>query len=272
MTIRRVDAALAAAAMFAIVYANGCSSDSDAGPSEPLVVERDAGDGKVDSVRDAEDDAGGLADAGLDAPDGGDDRSDGAGEPVCERGFITEVVSIDLGERGGYRQADMPDVVYGYPRGGGAISGGLDVFAIGLGGEIVVGFDIDIADGPGPDFTVFENVVLAGGKEDAPFAEPGEVSVSMDGIDWTTFPCQPTAYPYTGCAGKSPVYSNLDKNEISPFDPAVSGGDSFDLADIGVTRARYVRIRDVGPDNSLGSQVAAGFDLDAIAVLNPVCR
>lgn len=243
MTIRKVDAALAAAAVCALVFANACSSD-DGGSAEAPIVETDGGD---------------------DLPDGGD-------EPVCEQGFITEVVSIDLGERGGYRQADMPGVIYGHPRGGGAMSGSLDVFAIGLGGEIVVGFDVDIADGPGPDFTVFENVFLAGGKEDAPVAEPGEVSVSMDGIDWVTFPCQPTAYPYTGCAGKTPVYSNLDKNDISPFDPSVSGGDSFDLADIGVSRARYVRIRDVGPDNSLGSQVAAGFDLDAIAVLNPVCR
>jgi hypothetical protein len=47
----------------------------------------------------------------------------------------------------------------------------------------------------------------------------------------------------------------------------VSGGDAFDLATVGLRRARFVRIRDLqthGP-----TAPAAGFDLDAIAVLHP---
>ena len=46
-----------------------------------------------------------------------------------------------------------------------------------------------------------------------------------------TFLC--TASSYAACAGWHPVISS-PKNYISPLDPAVSGGDLFDLADVGV--------------------------------------
>jgi len=88
--------------------------------------------------------------------------------------------------------------------------------------------------------------------------------VSEDGQTWVDFPCHKDGYPYTGCAGWHPILSN-PPNGISPLDPTMAGGDPFDLADVGLTRARYVRVRDVslhgGPPNE-------GFDLDAAAIVH----
>jgi hypothetical protein len=66
------------------------------------------------------------------------------------------------------------------------------------------------------------------------------------------------------------VHSSPD-NGLSPTDPAVAGGDGFDLATLGVARARFVRIRDSGANGYGGT--TGGFDLDAVAVVNgsPLC-
>jgi hypothetical protein len=53
---------------------------------------------------------------------------------------------------------------------------------------------------------------------------------------------------------------------VDPTDPAVAGGDAFDLAEVGLPRARFVRIRDGGTSDYAG--VSGGFDLDAVAVVN----
>ena len=50
------------------------------------------------------------------------------------------------------------------------------------------------------------------------------------------------------------------------FIPEGSGADSFDLADVGLTWAKYVRIEDVGP--ALGQVGTVGFDLDAVTAVN----
>jgi hypothetical protein len=205
--------------------------------------------------------------------------------------YIDAVVSYRVGTGGGGRQADLPGVVLGPPRGGGAFTGSLDVFSLGLGGQIVVEFrDNVVVDGPGPDFTVFENAFLQRGLTTLPpYAEPGTVSVSADGATWTTFPCaldQPPFYP--GCAGVYPVFANADDpTSPSPLVPSTapiaslvgqdidtfvpppgSGGDTFDLATVGLTAIRFVRI-DGGPI-VFGQQGLAGFDLDAVAGVHSV--
>jgi hypothetical protein len=191
--------------------------------------------------------------------------SDGA---PCAPGFATQVPAVAYGPGAGFGQSRMPDVVLGPPRGTGVSKGSADVLSLGVGGQIVVGFGQEgIADGPGPDFGVFENVFWVGGDPDAPFVEPGAVSVSFDGQNWVDFPCQPLAPTYEGCAGRRAVSSSPD-NSISPFDPEQSGGDWFDLADVGLSAARYVRIRDL---SASGAAASAGFDLDAVAVRNPAC-
>ena len=68
-----------------------------------------------------------------------------------------------------------------------------------------------------------------------------------------------------GCAGVNPVLANRT-NGVDPTDPALAGGDAFDLADVGLARARYVRIRDSGVNPYEGT--TGGFDLDALAVVN----
>ena len=67
------------------------------------------------------------------------------------------------------------------------------MLSLGLTGEIVVEFsDNLIVDGPGVDFTVFENPFFGTGVFDILdelFSEPGQVSVSQDGVVWHAFPC-----------------------------------------------------------------------------------
>ncbi len=182
--------------------------------------------------------------------------------------FATRVVSFTPGASAGFGQDAMPWVVMGPPVGGGDFAGGTDVVSLGVGGEIVVALDdVAIADGPGTDFIVFENPFEIRGSDPITyFDELGEVSVSDDGIDWHTYACDPHgARPNTGCAGWNPVYST-PTNGLCATDPAVAGGDPFDLRDVGLSHARYVRIRDL--QTQYPSAPTAGFDLDAIAVVH----
>jgi len=211
--------------------------------------------------------------------------------PAAAEPFADRVVSYTIGRGGGAREADLPGVVLGGPRGAGAFEGSTDTFSLGLGGSIVLEFtDNVVVDGPGPDFTVFENPFLVRGTTtQPPYAEPGTVSVSADGVHWATFPCaldQPPYYP--GCAGVYPVFANADDPSApSPLVPTTtpiedlvgvpvdsftpppgSGGDSFDLAAVGLHAIRFVRI-DGGPiDARLGG--LSGFDLDAIAGVHSI--
>lgn len=179
--------------------------------------------------------------------------------------FAVAVVDFAPGAGAGYGQDALPDVVLGPPRGGGLRQGGTDVLSLGTGGTITLELGTDAVDGPGPDLIVFENAFEVGAGT---FAEPGIVAVSEDGVTFTDFPCDPTASPdFPGCAGTEPVLANADTNAIDPTDPAVAGGNPFDLADIGVARARYVRITDGERPTNLGGG-SEGFDLDAIAVVN----
>ena len=181
--------------------------------------------------------------------------------------YVTHVVSFTEGAGGGNGSDRLPDVVEGPPHGGGCCAGSTDVLSLGDGGEIVLAFDVEIADGPGADFLVFENPFLVTpGNPASVFSELGEVSVSEDGVTWSTFPCTATSYPYGSCAGWHPVDATPN-DPVDPQDPSKAGGDPFDLADLGVAKAKYVRIRD-----ALSKRPAccgtAGFDLDAVAVVH----
>lgn len=181
--------------------------------------------------------------------------------------FATEVVLFQPGHGAHFGHDQLPDIVLGPPQGSGDLRGGTDAVSLGAGGIIVLGFAQGIVDGPGPDFTVFENPFVVPGATLRYWAELGEVSVSDDGATWATFPCDPTsAYPHPGCAGASPVHAGPALG-FCPLDVRVSGGDSFDLARVGLRRARFVRIRDLQTQSP--TPPAAGFDLDAVAVLHP---
>jgi hypothetical protein len=256
---------LATMAVLCAVVLVGCSDDAavdaEEGPRRP-----DAGVSLGPGVREAEAGSGpGSADGGVSS----DAASDAPSAGVRADRFVTQVVAFRPGGCAGFGRAQMPQVVYGPPVGGGSFQGSLDVVSLGTGGEIVVAFGENaIVDGPGPDFLVFENSFFSGGNPERPTAELGEVSVSDDGETWATFACTARAYPYGACAGWRPVLSS-PANGISPLDPAVSGGDPFDLADVGLARARFVRIRDVGNEPcEEGRPGTNGFDLDAVAIVH----
>jgi hypothetical protein len=188
--------------------------------------------------------------------------------------FADGVELVRLAPNGGFGSELLPDIVLGPPRGSGLIAGSTDVLALGDGGEIVLRFDTPfICDGPGVDFTIFENAFHNGSLDGPIFDELAFVAVSQDGEAFFEFPFDRVSL--TGLAGQTPVESHPD-NGISPLDPAVSGGDSFDLADVGLAWARFVRITDVdGEIPDVGDHPIflpppnGGFDLDAVAAVNP---
>jgi hypothetical protein len=219
-------------------------------------------------------DDGGAPVEDLDASPGPPDPVDGgypyAGGVIRTDRFVTKVVSFTPGACAGFGATRMPKTVFGPPVGGGDDNGGLDVVSLGTGGEIVLAFEPNaIVDGDGVDFIVFENPFLTGGDPESPAAEVGEVSVSEDGTTWKTFPCTATAFPYGTCAGWHPVQSNPE-NGLSPVDPAVAGGDPFDLSEVGLTKARFVKIVDKTHASCGGAQSVNknGFDLDAISIVH----
>lgn len=194
---------------------------------------------------------GAVADAGV-ADAGGPDAG-----PRAPDWFADRVVRFDAGAGAGFGQDAFPGVVLGPPQGGGASAGSLDVLSLGREGVIDLEFtDIVVVDGPGADLAVFENPFTG-------FLELGQVSVSADGVDWRDFPCAPDAG--VGCAGL---------NSVEPWDGGTSrdallalGGDQFDLATVGLSTARFVRVRDTGANRFYGAP-GGGFDLDAVAVLS----
>ena len=193
---------------------------------------------------------------------------------------IESVVAVSYGEGAGLGQDALPAVIQGGPR----ASGDQGLLSLGVGGELVVDFgDRDIVDGPGPDFIVYENPFLIGGAPYCPFAEPAVVGVSNEPgaarASFVEFPCDldvtqgdpdEQRWPFPGCAGVRPVIANVERVCIDPRDPVAAGGDAFDLATVGIKRARYVRLRDAGlASMGVGSK---GFDLDAVVLINSARR
>ncbi len=138
-----------------------------------------------------------------------------------------------------------------------------NICSLGLGGEIVVGFkNYFIIDSDGPDFTIFENAFINPITKKV-FAEPGIVSVSEDGINFVEFPFD--SLTLEGCAGTRPTYG-----KANPYDPTVSGGNSFDIEKIGFKKARFIKIKDFSEfvlnnkSHPFYDPTISGFDLDAV--------
>ena len=129
-----------------------------------------------------------------------------------------------------------------------------ELLTLGENGIVVLEFtDNIIIDGEGADFTVFENVMLYIGGY---FRECAFVEASQNGEDWIMFPWNGDTYE--GLAGVWPTTGE------DPTDPQVSGGDQFDLAVIGFSWIKFVRLTDCGE-----SVIDGGlFDLDAVAAVN----
>ncbi len=176
------------------------------------------------------------------------------------------------GQAVGQSPAFFPQNIFGLPdtnaRWNVPSSDPRQICSLGMDGVIVVGWkNFVLVDGPGPDFTVFENAFAYGNGKI--FAEPAEVSVSRDGIHFVAFPFD--SLSLEGCAGRTPT-----NGAGNPFDPAESGGDAFDLATLGIDSVRFIKIRDISrmvaenPDHPYWSPVISGFDLDAVVGLHLV--
>ena len=147
-----------------------------------------------------------------------------------------------------------------------------EICSLGLGGEIVLAFtDNAIVNGEGVDFTVFENAfeILYGTRAGEIFAEPAKVAVSKDGITFYEFPFD--SLMLEGLAGKTPTNGSAD-----PTNPDSSGGDSFDLSEVGLDTAYFVKLTDVteiilqDTSHPYYDPTANGFDLDAVVAVHSV--
>lgn len=255
--------------------ASGSGGDaSQAGaPAEPSAF---GGNGDEPGGSDA-----GATGAGTSSSEGGaasaagarGDTPGGAGgatpDTTVGPAYGSSVESFAPGTGAGFNQNKLPDIVLGPPQGKGTSQGTLDVLSLGAGGEIVLGLgELGIADGPGPDLLIFENAFWPSGDKTKVFAELGEVSVSEDGETWSTFPCDTAGDGqgnFAGCAGVTPTLV-YDAATLVPLDPEKTGGDAFDLADLGLHHARFVKIRDL--ETQPGGGDTTGFDLDAIAAIH----
>lgn len=177
--------------------------------------------------------------------------------------YAAGVVNFEPGEGAGYGADGMPDNVLGAPNGAGVGQGATQgVVSLGVGGEIVLELAEPVVDGPGPDLVIFENPFWVMNDPDQVWAEFGEVAVSSDGESWKVFECDPSfedQSTWRGCAGWNPVVKYSD--DLEPLDPDRTGGDPFDIADVGADDVRFVRIRDLAKS---GLGPSAGFDLDAV--------
>lgn len=222
--------------------------------------------------------------------------------------FATEVITGSVGSPNQHPPTGSfgdPGRILDGPRGLGGGVGSYDVYNLGVGGSITVGFDGSqgpraFRDGPGADFIVSENPFYAGTGAGPAFVELVFVEVSSDGTNFARFDVvSGTLEPVgalgiidpkdvSGFAGIRPVWANIDTNTIDPFDPDVAGGDGFDLVDladhplvtadvVNLNRIRFIRLVDVPGDGSLFDQIGqpiydsfgptnGGADVDSVAI------
>ncbi len=151
-----------------------------------------------------------------------------------------------------------------------------DVVSLGTGGQITLTFNDPIANGTGADFAVFEN------SFNNTFLELAKVAVSSDGSNFFTFPTYSLTPSAVGAFG------SIDPTNISglagkyrqgwgtPFDLNLLSG----IPALDINHVSYVRLLDVVGNGSMkdtnGHPIydpypttgSAGFDLDAIGVMN----
>lgn len=166
--------------------------------------------------------------------------------------------AVEYGAGGGYGQSYYPDNILGPPDPAATPSnpsfGENNLLTLGTDGWVELEFtDNSIINDEGPDFTVFENVLET---SQGYFQECAFVEVSQDGEYWIMFPWNATTFE--GLAGVNPTTGE------DPTNPAVSGGDQFDLEVLNLEWIRFVRLTDCG--NSVNDDGL--FDLDAIASIN----
>lgn len=218
------------------------------------------------------------------------------GDPYADR-----VTSFAPLSPGGFGSANVPSNVTGPPDGASTFNPAylpnhlLSLHATNqAGGRVVLEFTDNIIEaGSGPDFTVFENVFFKNNDPNQRFMEPAVVEVALFEGQWHRFPCRVSpganglvdlylpSYYAQGFAGVNATTGD------DPTDPSRSGGDSFDLGNLGradLQWFRFVRltatgdavlmdnagkpVRHTDENNSLNGRGSSGFDLDAVSAVN----
>jgi hypothetical protein len=148
-----------------------------------------------------------------------------------------------------------------------------EIVSLGDSGQITLAFANPIADGPGFDFAVFEN------SFSDTFLELAWVEVSGDGANFFRFANDSlTASPVPFLGG------SIDPTNLEGLAGKYRGGfgTPFDLASLGLSQVTHVRLVDVIGDGTAkdtsGDTIydpyptsgSAGFDLDAVGVMNQV--
>lgn len=157
-------------------------------------------------------------------------------------------------------------------------------YSLGDAGEVILTFPYTIYNEAGPDFAVFENGFDATPPEENHyFLELGIVSVSFDGINYTSFPAE----SFTDTSGDFTGFGFIDASEINNLAGkyVLNFGTPFDLEELGIDSIRYVKVVDViGGKESAASTLdvndypiidpyptpfaSGGFDMDGVAALN----
>lgn len=156
-----------------------------------------------------------------------------------------------------------------------------DVVSLGRGGAITLTFDAPISNGPGVDFAVFENgfdIPGQGRFSELAYVEVASADTFIRFPNISLTPSPVTAFgtidptDIFGLAGKAPL------GQGTAFDLDIFSAAS--LPDFDINAIRYVRIVDIIGDgratDSIGNPIydpfptvdSAGFDLEAVAVLN----
>ena len=189
-------------------------------------------------------------------------------------GWATNVASVTFGD-------DVDEAWQITDKALGAASGPSDIVGLGRGGNITLSFDPAIVDGDGYDLAVFENGFAAD------FLELAWVEVSSDGLTFLRFdnaylgnsPLGPFDRHDTGLIGS--LAGKYEAGYGTPFDLSTLANRPEVLAHVvDLAAIIYVRVVDIVGDgsafDSFGHVIydpypttgSAGFDLDAVAVLN----
>jgi len=187
----------------------------------------------------------GLIEDGEECDDANDTVGDGCSQCRTEvetqsAGEVTYAPG-DLGD--GFRDAN--NAVNGV-RGGGPGEGSTDTFSLGysdgIDNYIIIRWHgLRVLNGPGDDVAIFENPFSVG-VDGMRFMDQVVLYFSQDGDVWVPFPhdylaADETVYStnpdhWQGFAGITPVLLHEDSNWVDPFDPALAGGDHFDLDEL----------------------------------------
>ena len=218
------------------------------------------------------------------------------GDPYADR-----VVAFNPLSASAYGAAGLPFNVTGPPDGRSTFSPAYlptEVASLnarlGAGGSITLQFTDNIVElGPGPDFTVFENVLFQNGDPGKRFMEPAVIDVALFDGQWFRFPINVNP-PVSGSADLTrPTYYAQGFAGVNgttgddPTNPSRSGGDSFDADALGVpglSWIRFIRITSTGDkamrdlngvlvqhtsqNGALSGGGSSGFDLDAVSAVN----